>query len=143
MRFLALALVLPMWSLPSWLESQEPLADSSSTPSLSLLQQLRKDGIEFHPTFTGNTAWDIAGGQQRTTNGNLEYLIDLNLKIHSEETLKFSGGLFCADFQLHRGGQPHLDAGSYQDLTFIEANNITQLSEFWFRQSFGEDLFWF
>ena len=45
-------------------------------------------------------------GEKRTTDGNFEYLLDLNLKLISEKIVHFKGCMFCADFQLRRGGHP-------------------------------------
>lgn len=111
--------------------------------SENILSQMRDQGFDFSPSLFGSTGWDVAGGRKRTTDGNFEYLLDLNLKLVSEKVANFSGGIFCADFQLRRGGHPSNDAGSFEFLALIEANNLTQLSELWYKQSFANDLFWF
>lgn len=111
--------------------------------SENILSQMRDQGFDFSPSLFGSTGWDVAGGRKRTTDGNFEYLLDLNLKLDSEKIAHFSGGTFCADFQLRRGGHPMNDAGSFEFLALIEANNLTQLSELWYKQSFANDLFWF
>ncbi|MCX6989640.1 MAG: carbohydrate porin [Chlamydiae bacterium] len=113
------------------------------TDTESMLAQMRDQGVDFSPSLFASSGWDVAGGRKRTTDGNLEYLLDLNLKLQSDKIAGFKGGIFSADFQLRRGGHPAQDAGSFEFLSLIEANNLTQLSELWYRQSFGEDLFWF
>jgi len=111
--------------------------------SKDFLDQLRDQGIDFSPSLFGSTGWDAIGGNKRTTDGNLQFLLDLNVKFISEKIANFKGGIFSADFQWRKGGHPSKDAGSYETLVLIEAPNLTQLSELWYKQSFGDDLFWF
>ncbi|MBM3208256.1 MAG: carbohydrate porin, partial [Chlamydiae bacterium] len=97
---------------------------------------------EFSPSIYTSTGWNIAGGKRITTDGNLEYLLDFNLKISSDPLFGYDGGLLCADFQFRRGGFPSHEAGSYQYLTYIEARNLCQLFELWYMQSFSKDRYW-
>ena len=89
------------------------------TDTESMLAQMRDQGVDFSPSLFTSTGWDVAGGRKRTTNGKLEYLLDLNLKLQSEKIADFKGGIFSADFQLRRGGLPSHDAGSFESLALI------------------------
>lgn len=107
-----------------------------------LFYNLKQYGVLFTPTVFTSSGWDVAGGRHRTTDGNLEYLLDVNLQLESEKLVHFSGGVFCVDFQMRRGGHPSNDVGSYEPLLYIESSNVTQLGEFWYKQSFNKEHYW-
>jgi len=117
--------------------------DENQNSITDFLSQTDQFGFHIFPSIYTSSGWNIAGGREITTDGNLEYLLDLTLKVSSEPLLRYDGGLFCADLQFKRGGFPSKDAGSFQFLTYIEARNLFQLFQLWYRQSFCEDKYWF
>ncbi len=118
------------------------LSDQDEESSQLLFDDLKKYGVVLVPTLYASTGWDVAGGLKRTKDGNLAYLADVNLQLLSDPILHFPGGTFCVDFQIRRGGQAHKDVGAYQSLFYIDSPNLTQLSEFWYKQAFQEERYW-
>lgn len=126
------------WTIAPVLVVSSLLAQSDNT-SQGFKNYLLSKGIELTPEFIGSTTWDMSGGKKLTQDGKFEFLIDIDLKLHSDKAFKYHGGTFDIDFQMLRGGEPSKDVGSYDTISQIEAPPFTQLAEFWYKQSFYQD----
>jgi porin len=104
---------------------------------------LEDRGLALGLTYTGEVFWNLRGGIQTTDGAVYEGLLDLFVEFSTQAAGLWGGGSLFFLFQNKHGEEISTEyVGSFQPVTDMEALDLTQISELWYRQSFLDDRIW-
>ncbi|MBI1390393.1 MAG: hypothetical protein GC154_18300 [bacterium] len=103
---------------------------------------LEDHGLYYELLYTGEVFYNASGGIQ-DGRGRYRGDISLFLELNTEEAGWWDGGTFFLQLQ-HQHGQGITEdfVGDFEVLSNIDADNFTQLSEFWYRHDFMDGRLW-
>jgi porin len=104
---------------------------------------LEDHGLTFDLVYTADGFMNTRGGIN--TDDSEEYRGDISLyvELDTSKAELWEGGTFFLHLQEEHGyGITREHVGDYQVLDNIDADDFKQVSEFWYRHSIYEDLFW-
>ncbi|MBU1626497.1 carbohydrate porin, partial [bacterium] len=104
---------------------------------------LEDHGVTFDLVYTADGFMNTRGGIN--THDSEEYRGDISLYVELDTSKAnwWEGGTFFLHLQESHGyGITNEHVGDYQVLSNIDADDFKQVSEFWYKQCFFNDLFW-
>ncbi|MCA9293345.1 MAG: carbohydrate porin [Phycisphaerales bacterium] len=93
---------------------------------------LEDSGLTIDCAYIGEWMGVLDGGVRRK--GSVRGLLDVNATLDLDAAFGWEGAQVFADFYWIDGNSLSADAGDFQGVSNIEADNRTQLSELWFEQ---------
>jgi hypothetical protein len=96
-------------------------------------------GITLQANAVLDSSWDLVGGLHRGDSA-VRYLLNANITIDTERLAGWKGGSFFINFQNQAGGDGGEMVGDAQGVSNIDSRDLTQISELWYEQRFGDDL---
>lgn len=129
------AFVIPHASSHSFL-SQDALV----TEALGIPDALEDNGLSYEFIYTGEVFCNVRGGLN--TSGTTEYRGDISLflKLDTAAAGWWENGLFFVHFQHQHGrGITGEHVADFQVLSNMDADDFTQLSEFWYEHWFLDE----
>jgi hypothetical protein len=133
---------------PRVLEKQVPIKAEESQWMTGNWEGVRdkmlKNGFDLKAIMYADDTWNLHGGKKITPwYGAAEYMLDVNAKISSTPLFHYSGGTIFADYVSHHGSSPSTTyVGSLVPVDLYEAPPYDNLYALWYKQVFGDDIFW-
>lgn len=105
-----------------------------------LRNKLQDKGIDLEVSYYSQGWMKTHGGLNNHTRTNYIGLIDMALTVDTEKLGLWNGGeLFILGQSIHGHTLTEKEVGDYQNYSYLEASQRTQLSEFWYKQSYFSD----